>query len=188
MQYKIETEDGFEFIKESNNRLTVGDKGFIVNDKYIKVGAEAKLFTVVDKGEDVTKIEKEDINESYDLNEIQKNDEKQFVLGEVLIPDKVDSHKDVLKKEEIEKTAWQFMRNSHAVGYRHTDYAPDSYIVESYIAPIEMELNNRIIKKGTWMLGVKVENNELWNEIKGNQLKAFSVGGYGRRIPVSTEA
>ena len=184
-KYKIETESGFEFIKDDNDRLNIGDKGFVVNDKYVKVGAEAKLFTVVDKGDDVTKINKEDINESYDIDEVSKSDEKQFVLGKVLIPDKVDSQNDVISKEEIEKAAWNFMRNSHAVGYRHTDYALDSYVVESYIAPIEMEINKNKIKKGTWMLGVKIENDELWKEVKNEQIRSFSIGGYGRRVPIT---
>ncbi|MGV9142081.1 MAG: XkdF-like putative serine protease domain-containing protein [Promethearchaeota archaeon] len=184
-KYKVQTENGIEFIKSDNDQLEVGDKGFSIKGKYVKVGKEANLFTVVDKGEEVTKADEEDIDESYDLDEVSKSDEKQFVLGKVLIPDKVDSQKDILRKEEIEKAAWRFMRNSHAVGYRHTDYAPNSYIVESYIAPVDMEINENKIKKGTWMLGVKVENDELWKEIKNNKLSAFSIGGYGRRIPIN---
>lgn len=181
-KYKIETENGREIIG-IDKELEKGDKGFIINGDVIKVKEpNARLFRVVDQAD---KVEKEDVDQTYEIDEIEKNEEKQFILGRVLIPDRLDGENDVVRKEEIEKAAWRFMRNSHAPGYRHDAYAKDCYIVESYIAPTDFELNGEIVKQGTWLMGMKIENQEIWQQIKENKLKAYSIGGWADRVPIS---
>jgi len=56
-------------------------------------------------------------------------------------------------------------------------------IVESYLAPTDLTIAERAIKKGTWLLGVRVVSDELWNAVKDGQLTGFSIGGSARRTP-----
>lgn len=179
--YKIKTHNGSELL-EAKEGLEEGDKGFIIGDsKILKITDNTTMFTVMGTGKEVND---DEVENSYDIEKLEKSDEKQFVLGRVLIPDKIDSDNEVIREKEIEKAAWNFMQNSHAVGYIHKEYAPNANIVESYIAPVDFEIGDREVKKGTWLVGVKIDNKRLWEEIKKGKMRAFSVGGWTRQVPV----
>jgi hypothetical protein len=55
-------------------------------------------------------------------------------------------------------------------------------VVESWI--IEDEKQDKSAKygfnlpKGTWMISMKVNNNEIWNKVKAGEVKGFSIEGY----------
>jgi hypothetical protein len=34
------------------------------------------------------------------------------------------------------------------------------------------------LPKGTWMVKMKIENNELWDKVKAGELKGLSIEGY----------
>lgn len=182
-KYKIQTENGIQFI-ELDKELDKGDKGFILQDKVAKIEGEATLFKVLDKGD---KIEKDDVDETYEIDAIEKNEEEQFILGRVMIPGKIDADGEVINKEETEKAAHRFLRNSHTIGLVHKHYSPDTYLVENYIAPVDFEKNGKEISAGTWIAGVKIENDEIWKAIKEEKLKAFSVGGWANKVPLNEE-
>ena len=182
-KYKIQTENGIQFI-DIDKELNKGDRGFMLEDKVAKLEGKATLFKVLDKDKE---IEKDDVDSAYDVDIIQKNDEKQFVLGRVMIPGKVDADGDVINKEETEKAAHRFMQNSHTIGLTHQYYSPDTYLVENYLAPVDFEKNGKQIDQGTWMAGVQIKNDEIWQAIKEGQLRAFSVGGWASKEPASEE-
>jgi DNA adenine methylase len=50
-------------------------------------------------------------------------------------------------------------------------------ILESYLAPAEFEADGTRIKKGTWLLAVRVADDELWRQVKAGELTGFSIGG-----------
>ena len=64
----------------------------------------------------------------------------------------------------------------------HVDFSKKIAVVESYIAPINFELNKRQIIEGTWMVTVKVFDDEVWNLIKAGKIRGFSIGGEARLI------
>ena len=182
-KYKVQTENGVQFIG-IDRELNKGDKGFMLEDKVAKINGKATLFKVLDSGDE---IEKDDVDSAYDVDIIQKNDEKQFVLGRVMIPGKVDADGDIINKKETEKAAHRFMQNSHTIGLTHQYYSPDTYLVENYLAPVDFEKNGKTIKKNTWIAGVQINNDEIWQAIKEGQLRAFSVGGWASKESVSEE-
>jgi hypothetical protein len=55
-------------------------------------------------------------------------------------------------------------------------------VVESWI--IEDEKQDKSAKygfnlpKGTWMISMKVNNDEIWNKVKAGEVKGFSIEGY----------
>lgn len=179
-KYKVRTDNGIKFIDLDEN-LEKGDKGFFIDNKAAKIDREATLFKVVDKD---NKIKKSDIDEAYEIDPIEKQEDEHFILGRVMIPGKIDADREVINKEETEKAAHRFMINSNTIGLIHQQYSPDTHLVENYIAPVDFEKNGRKVKAGTWLIGVQVNDNEVWKAIKERELRAFSVGGWAKKRPI----
>jgi hypothetical protein len=55
---------------------------------------------------------------------------------------------------------------------------------ESFLAPEDFELSGREIKKGTWVMGMHVIDDLLWEQVKRGNLTGFSIEGESKRIPV----
>jgi hypothetical protein len=111
---------------------------------------------------------------------------KQIVYGVVYEPDVVDAHGDFMTAEEIEKAAHAFMESQHThnIDKQHDLEADEGYVVESYIAPVDMQLGDQEIKKGSWVAGVKVTNAETWAAIEKGEITGFSMWGVGKRVKV----
>lgn len=91
----------------------------------------------------------------------------------------------VFTKETIEKMVIQYSKNQlfNSVNLQHNDnnFVENVYLFESYlvnkdrgISPTEFD-----VPDGSWICSFKVENDEVWDEIKeGKTLKGFSLQGY----------
>jgi len=133
------------------------------------------------------------VEEFRQVFDIQKIDEaKHLVYGKALVPGKFDSQQDIMRPEEIEKTAHNFLINlqkayvellsgkqvtkASEMGYSHKVFkgvGGFGYIAESYIDP-----------EGSWVLVTKVTDPNIWRMIQNKEITGYSVGGKGRRIPV----
>jgi hypothetical protein len=55
-------------------------------------------------------------------------------------------------------------------------------VVESWIIEDEKTDKSRLynfnLPKGTWMISMKVNNDEIWNKVKAGDVKGFSIEGY----------
>ena len=127
---------------------------------------------------------KEDESRLAKAEIIQKSDEKQIVLGIVLVPDKKDAHGDTMTTEDIEQTAHNYLVQARTIGLMHKVKAP-AVLVESFIAPVDMQIGDKKVNKGSWLVAVKVLDSQLWNDIKSGVFKAFSVGGWGKRRKIN---
>ena len=56
-------------------------------------------------------------------------------------------------------------------------------VLESYLAPADFEFGDTKVRKGTWLLAVRILSDELWDRVKDGQLTGFSIGGSARRVP-----
>lgn len=77
----------------------------------------------------------------------------------VLEPDSVDRNWDKISENEIIKTAHEFMFNLDKkwVNVNHekgTDVS-SVFFVESFVAPVDIESGAEIIKKWSWLVGMK---------------------------------
>lgn len=108
--------------------------------------------------------------------------EKRLVFGVVSEPLTVDAQGDVLSEEEIERFAHNFLINSRNFDVRHNWKRVRASIVESWIAKSDFEWMGQVIKKGSWIIGVKVFDDDLWGKIKAGVYRAFSIGGRGVRV------
>lgn len=118
-----------------------------------------------------------------------ENNEKQIVIGAALIPDKpiyrnMDGEEFYIQfnKETIEKMAYNFLKNyhNHDITLEHNQNVEDVYVVESWIKTNENDKSvalglNKDLPIGTWIIALKVENKELWQDIKEGKAKGFSI-------------
>lgn len=132
---------------------------------------------------------------------LQKNDEKRLVTGPVLIPENVDLQDDIVSADEIEKAGHGYMIKlafrddpeflmklgfsnvKSERGFMHVEFSRKIAVVESYMAPVSFEMNGRMVIKGTWMMTMKVFDDEVWALVKAGKITGFSIGGRGKSIP-----
>ena len=117
-----------------------------------------------------------------------ESDERHMVYGAALIPD-LDIYRNDgeheyyinFSKESIEKMSQDFMKEyrQHEVTVDHEDVANEVCVVESWLVedPYKDKANALGINvpKGSWMVGMKVNNIETWERVKEGSLKGFSV-------------
>lgn len=117
--------------------------------------------------------------------EVDKAEEdRRFVLGIVLEPETRDSQGDIYSAEEIEKAAHGFMAEYRNVGLMHRKLVNGKVsIVESYLAPADFSVGKQKVKKGAWVMGTIVTDDDLWKSVKAGELTGYSIGGSAIRTP-----
>lgn len=182
-----------------DSEIWIADRGrAVVLDKTeegIKVRFEgARLRGIFDiEGRDTDSIwkigraemKKAGIAKSYQVGEflIAKAEEERFVYGIVLEPETVDAQKDIYSASEVRTAAHKFMSEFQNIGIQHTELAKQVRILESFLAPADFSVGERVVKAGTWLLAVRVLSDALWKDIKAGQFTGFSIGGSAIRRP-----
>ncbi|MCP3808468.1 XkdF-like putative serine protease domain-containing protein [Paenibacillus sp. Lou8.1] len=117
------------------------------------------------------------------------DDAKRVVIGVVYQPDVADAHGDQMDAEEIEKAAHLFMEKQHTynIDKQHDLDTDKGYVVESYIAPCDMEIGEQTIIKGSWVAGVKVTDEDTWDDIQKGEITGFSMWGVGKREEIEED-
>lgn len=118
------------------------------------------------------------------------NEEKQIVIGAVLIPDQKIYRRNIQGQEgyffmsamTIEKLQQNFAKQQYGntSNLEHLIPIEGVYVTESWI--IENPVNDKanalgmIYPKGTWMVAMKIENKEVWDEyVKTKKVRGYSV-------------
>lgn len=109
---------------------------------------------------------------------------KQVVYCVVLEPDTVDAQEDFMTADDIEETAHNYLIKARLIGSDHTQQI-DAAPCESYIAPQDLQYEGQngpqVVKKGSWVIGVKVFNPDEWQKVLNGEYTGVSVGGEGIR-------
>ncbi|PRT08736.1 hypothetical protein C6352_22380 [Bacillus thuringiensis] len=116
---------------------------------------------------------------------LKTEEEKQLVTGVVYEPDVEDSHGDKMTAEEIEKAAYTFMENYQHIDKQHDEIAGKGTVVENWIAKSDMTVGEQEVQAGTWLMTVRVDDAETWEEIKKGEVTGFSMGGFGERVEIA---
>ena len=151
----------------------------ITHVSYVDRGANKKQFFLTKSLENPT-IEK---NVKILVN---KEDEKQLVYGVVYEPNVPDAHNDMMDAEEIEKAAHRFLADYRNIDKQHDFQSGYGEVVESYIAPQDFEIGGEVIKKGSWVLVTKA-NDETWEAIKRGEITGYSMAGIAEVEEVEVE-
>ncbi|EOO27124.1 hypothetical protein ICM_01403 [Bacillus cereus BAG1X2-3] len=116
---------------------------------------------------------------------LKTEEEKQLVTGVVYEPDVEDSHGDIMTAEEIEKAAYTFMENYQHIDKQHDEIAGKGTVVENWIAKSDMTVGEQEVQAGTWLMTVRVDDADTWEEIKKGEVTGFSMGGFGERVEIA---
>ena len=110
--------------------------------------------------------------------------DERYVLGVVLEPETVDAQGDIYSPEEVRQAAHRFMEEFGGLGLMHRMRVNGQVkVLESYLAPVDFTVGETTVRKGTWLLAVRILSDELWAEVKDGKLTGFSIGGSARRVP-----
>jgi len=118
--------------------------------------------------------------------------EKRILMGAALVPNK-QIYRRVKDKEfyiffsedTIRKASELFLMrsNQNNATLEHEKKMLDGMsVVESWIIEDEKKDKSNFygfnLPKGTWMISMKVNNDEIWNKVKAGEVKGFSIEGY----------
>jgi len=99
----------------------------------------------------------------------------------VLEPDSEDLQGDVLRFDTIQKAAHTFLSKYRVIGDSHVRVA-DAEVVESYVAPVDFVVQSEPIKKGSWVMTIKINDPELRSQVLEGEITGLSIGGVGERV------
>ena len=118
--------------------------------------------------------------------------EKKILMGAALVPDKQiyrrnDKNEEYyifFSKDTIRRASELFLMNSNQnnTTYEHNQKLKGLTVVESWI--IEDPKHDKSVKYGfslpvgTWMISMKVNNEDVWKKVKDGSVKGFSIEGY----------
>ena len=121
------------------------------------------------------------------------NDEQRLLISPALIPNKQIFRYDADTNQEYyvyftEKTVKQASEmylkhnNNNSATLQHENKITGVHTVESWIIQdTDMDKSNLYgfnLPKGTWMVSMKINNDDVWNQIKEGTLKGLSIEGY----------
>jgi hypothetical protein len=155
----------------------MGDKAF--NTPYWRCYREARKYL---KEPEVVEIEKPVEKQIRKVFVSKENRDQQIVSGVIYAPDELDSQQDMSTAEEIQKASYGFMENSQIIKIYHDGKQIKAKILESFISPTDYSVEDisgsrQYIKKGSWIMTVKIYGKEVWNKIKEGELLGFSMAG-----------
>jgi hypothetical protein len=117
--------------------------------------------------------------------------EKRILMGAALIPNKKIYRRN--KEEEFyiyfsENTVRQAMElffingNQSSATFEHKNAIKGMTVVESWLIEDEKMDKSKLygfnLPKGTWMISMKVDNDDVWQQVKDEKIKGFSIEGY----------
>ena len=119
------------------------------------------------------------------------DNERRMLYGAALIPEKlilrVDKNNEdyymTFDKETIETLAHDFYKKNlhHTTNLQHAYPVTGVTIVESWLkegdSDKSLALGLSDLPNGTWFIGAKVDDDNVWNEVKSGNIRGFSIEG-----------
>ena len=118
--------------------------------------------------------------------------EKKILMGAALVPNKqiLRADKDgkgyyiYFSEDTIKKASELFLMrsNQNNATYEHKEKLNGMSVVESWVIDNpKMDKSKEYgfnLPKGTWMIAMKVNNENIWKDVKAGKVKGFSIEGY----------
>lgn len=116
------------------------------------------------------------------------NKERKELLGAAMIPgmkiDRLDENENLYQiqfsENDIRRASQLFLSKglNHKLNIEHTDKpATNCFIFQSFIIDKEKGITFNDLPDGTWVIGLKINNDEIWQKILSGEYKGFSVEG-----------
>jgi len=131
------------------------------------------------------------LNKEHEIKLAQVDSEKRILMGAALIPNKQiyrkveeDEFYVFFSKDTVKKASELFLQNGNQSNatLQHQSKIDGMTVVESWIIEDEqMDKSKKYgfsLPVGTWMISMKVENDEIWQKVKDGEVKGFSIEGF----------
>lgn len=119
---------------------------------------------------------------------LKVDNDTHYITGVVYEPLIEDSHGNFMTEDEIRKAAYWFAKNGDKVDLQHSfEAAHGVSVVETYIAPCNMDVGETTVLKGTWLMTAEVDNDEIWEKVQKGEVTGFSMGGVGKYSEADVE-
>lgn len=93
-----------------------------------------------------------------------------------LVPDEVDLHGDIYSEEEVRKACHSYNKHCRKANMLHIMNTDLFDIVESYTLLSDLVLDDKFVKKGTWVTVLQFNDEDLWEEVKKGNFVGVSIG------------
>lgn len=107
---------------------------------------------------------------------IQADQAKRVVVAIVQEPEVPTLNGHIYSAEVIQTAAWEFLARYGTVGYMHRDFDGNGEVVESWVAPADMVINQRMVPKGSWVIAMRISP-ERFQEVLDGKITGVSLGG-----------
>lgn len=106
-------------------------------------------------------------------------EEERFIFGVVLVPDEPDSQDEIYSAEEVRKAAHAYMERANGVfKVMHNGRPVEGVkILETYLTKTAETHGGETFPLGTWLMGARVTDDELWDDVRKGVFTGFSIGG-----------
>lgn len=104
------------------------------------------------------------------------NEELKQVMFIAMVPDEVDLHGDITTADEVRKACHNFNMHCMKANLFHLVETDTFTINESYIAPTDFVLGEKIVKAGTWLVNLQVLSDDVWTLVKSGNINGVSIG------------
>ena len=130
--------------------------------------------------------------EKHNLTFAKVDEEKRMLVSPALIPNKqifrydpnTDSEYYVyFSKDTVRQAAELYLKhnNHHKATYEHQDRVSGVLTTESWIKEGDQDKSKMYgydLPNGTWVVKMRIDNEDLWQKIKDGELKGLSIEGY----------
>ncbi len=126
------------------------------------------------------------------------NEERRMLYGASLIPDKhilrIDGEGNeyyiTFDKETIQKCAHMYLKKNlqHSATLEHQFAVTGCTLVESWKVESSVDKSTALgfdLPVGTWMVGMKVDDDGIWEDVKSGAVKGFSIEGIFNEVSVN---
>ena len=137
-----------------------------------------------DTSKDDAKKKSDDGSSLIKLLKAEEGGEERFIMGVVLEPEVEDSQGDIYDVAEVRAAAHKFMEDARRIGLMHKQMlGQGAAILENFLAPVNFKIGGQKVKKGTWLMGIRVIDDKVWSAVKSGELTGLSIGGSALRVP-----
>jgi hypothetical protein len=112
--------------------------------------------------------------------------EQHLVYGEVYAPDRPDAQGEYMNREEIQKSAHEFIRSGRMdqIDVMHDNkVVKGCSVVESFIARDD----DPVFLPGSWVVGIHIPDADLWDKVKKGEINGFSMEAFVSRSEKEVE-
>lgn len=88
----------------------------------------------------------------------------------------VDLHLDEVSQEDVRLAKESFNKSQMRANMFHLQMTEAFSVIESFLAPTSMILNKNLVQEGEWLVTLQINDPELWNMIKNDEVTGVSIG------------